>query len=154
MSRKKNTSLRGDRGHSIIEFAIFLPWLLFLFVGAMDWGFFAYSLIATEAAARIGALYTSTSSFTATDATTACNYALDQLRKMPNVGPTVTSCLSGTAVTPIAPIGVSATSLTGPDGNTAAQFSVTYRTPTFIPIPGVLPSSITITRSFQMRVRS
>jgi len=140
------------RGNSIIEFAFFVPWLVFVFVGAMDWGFFAYSLIATEAAARIGALYTSTSSATVTDATTACTYAIDQLSKMPNVGG-ITTCASGTAVTSSAPVGVSATSITGPDGNPAAQLSVTYLTPAFIPVPGLLPSKVTITRTFQMRVR-
>lgn len=134
------------------------PWLIFLFIGAMDWGFYAYSLIATEAAARVGALYTSSSSTTATDATTACTYALDQLRRMPNVGSTMSSCASGAAVTSGAPVGVSATSVTGPDGNTAAQVSVTYLTPVFIPMiwgsSTVLPKQVTITRTIQMRLRS
>lgn len=145
---------RRDRGNSVIEFAMFAPWLIFLFIGAMDWGFYAYSLIATEAAARVGALYTSTNSSTVSDAATACTYALDQLRKMPNVGDGITTCASGTSVTPAAPIAVSATPVTGPDGGSAAQLSVTYVTPTFIPIPGLLPRQVTITRTFQMKVGS
>jgi Flp pilus assembly protein TadG len=153
MSNKRNLSSRRERGNSIIEFAVFMPWLIFLFVGAMDWGLFGYSLIATEAAARIGALYTSTSSATVSDAATACTYALDQLRKMPNVGDTMTTCASGTSVTSAAPVGVSTASVTGPDGNSAAQLSVTYLTPAFIPIPGLLPGQVTITRTFQMKVR-
>jgi Flp pilus assembly protein TadG len=153
MLNTKNIRKRRDRGNSVVEFAFFLPWLVFVFVGAMDWGFFAYSLISTEAAARIGALYTSTSSTTVTDSATACTYALGQLSKMSNVG-TISTCASGTSVTSSAPVGISATSVTGPDGNAAAQLSVTYLTPAFIPIPGLLPSKVTITRTFQMRVRS
>ena len=153
MTRVQNLSTRRRRGHSVIEFALFSPWLIFLFVGALDWGFYAYSLIATESAARIGAMYTSTNSTATTDAATACTYALDQLRKMSNVGDSLTTCASGSAVTSSAPIGISATSISGPDGNTAAQLSVTYLTPAFIPIPGLLPKQVTITRTFTMRVR-
>jgi len=133
---------------------MFLPWLIFLFVGALDWGFYAYSLIGTESAARIGALYTSTASSTVSDAATACTYALDQLRKMPNVGETITTCASGTAVSQTSPVGVSASAITGPDGAAAAQLAVTYMTPSLIPIPGLLPKQMTITRTFQMKVRS
>jgi hypothetical protein len=133
------------------------PWLIFLFVGAMDWGFYAYSLIATQAAARIGCLYTSSSSATATDTTSACTYALDQLRRMPNVGVGMNSCASGTSVSSSTPVGVSATSVTGQDGNPAAEVSVTYLTPVFVPMiwgsSTLLPKQITITRTVQMRLR-
>jgi len=40
----------------MVEFAMFLPWYLLLFIGAFDWGFFAHGLISTESAARVGAL--------------------------------------------------------------------------------------------------
>ena len=153
-SLPKSKQSRRDRGNSIIEFGFFVPWLIFLFVGALDWGFFAYSLIATEAAARIGALYTSTSSTTVTDSSTACTYALNQLRDMSNVGSSLSTCASGTSVTSAEPVGISATSITGPDGNPAAQLSVTYLTPVFMPIPGLLPGQVKITRVFQMRVGS
>ncbi|HVW11195.1 MAG TPA: TadE family protein, partial [Bryobacteraceae bacterium] len=69
-----------------------MPWYVFLFVGTFDFGFYAYSLIATQSAARVAALYCSTSSSTATDSTTACSYALDQLRNLPNVGYSVSTC--------------------------------------------------------------
>jgi Flp pilus assembly protein TadG len=144
---------RRERGNSIIEFSLMTPWLIFLFIGAMDWGFYAYSLIATEAAARIGCLYASSSATTATDTASACTYALGQLRRMPNVGATMTTCASGSAVSASSPVGVSAASITGPDGNPAAQVSVTYLTPVFVP-SGSLPRQVTITRTIQMRLRS
>ena len=39
---------RRERGNSIIEFSLMTPWLILLFIGAMDWGFYAYALICTE----------------------------------------------------------------------------------------------------------
>ncbi len=149
---------RRELGNSIIEFSLLTPWLIFLFVGAMDWGFYGYALIATEAAARVGCLYTSSATSDATDATTACGYALDQLRKMPNVGTGLTTCASsGSLVTNSAPVAVTATSVTGPDGKAAAQVSVTYMTPVFVPIilgnSTVVPRQVTITRTIQMRMR-
>jgi Flp pilus assembly protein TadG len=147
-----------ERGNSIIEFSFMAPWLIFMFIGAMDWGFYAYALIATESAARVGALYASSTSATSTDTTTVCNYALGQLRRMGNVGNSMASCASGTSVTAGAPVGVSATSVTGPDGNTAAQVSVTYLTPIYVPViltgGTVVPRQVTITRTIQMRLRS
>ena len=130
------------------------PWLIFLFIGAMDWGFYAYALIATEAAARIACTYTSTSASTATDINTACTYAVEQLKKMPNVsGMSDTGCATGSAVSGTTPVGISATSVTGPDGNPAAQVTVVYLTPVLIPGPSGIPKQLTITRTIQMRLR-
>ena len=148
----KTMNRRKQGGTSIIEFAFFMPWLVLLFVAALDWGFFAYSLIATQSAARVGVLYASTSAATATDTTTVCTYALEQLRRMPNVA-SLSSCGSGTTVTPAAPVSISATSISGTDGNTAAQVTVTYLTPTYVPVPGSLPKQLTITKTMQVRIR-
>ena len=87
------------RGNNLIEFSFIVPWYIFLFVGTFDYGFFAYSLISTQNAARVGAYYCSTNSSTKSDATTACGYALDQLRNMPNVGSGVTTCGGSSPVT-------------------------------------------------------
>jgi len=144
-----------ERGNAIIEFSLMAPWLVFLFIGAMDWGFYAYSVISLQAAARVGALYASSSTATATDTTTVCTYALEQLRRMANVGSTMTSCASGSAVSSSAPVGVAASLLpSGPDGNSAAQVSVTYQTPIYIPLMGSLPKQVTLTRTVTMRLRS
>ena len=152
---------KRQRGNSIIEFSLMAPWLIMLFVGAMDWGFYAYALIATEAAARVGALYASTSSSTRDESppNTVCLYALDQLRKMGNVGAlcVLPTCASGTGVSAGQPVGVTVTSVSGPDGNPAVQVAVTYLTPVFIPQimknTVVLPKQVTITRTIQMRLR-
>jgi Flp pilus assembly protein TadG len=146
--------LHRQSGNSMIEFTLLMPWMVFLFIGAMDWGFYAYALIATEAAARVACTYTSSSAATATDTNTACTYAVEQLKKMPNVtGMSDTGCATGTGVSNTTPVGISATAVTGPDTNPAAQVSVTYLTPVLIPGPSGTPKQLTITRTIQMRLR-
>lgn len=134
-----------ERGNSIVEFSLLMPWLIFLFIGAMDWGFYANALIATEAAARVACSYTSSSSSTAGDSTGACTYALGQLQKMSNVAG-LGNCSSS-------PLVVSASSIaSGPDGNPASSVTVTYTTPIYLPMMGELPKQLTITRTVKMRV--
>lgn len=108
-------------------------------------GFYNYSLIATQSAARVAAMYTSQSTSTASDATTACTYALAELQALPNVGSSVTTCGSS-------PVVVTATQVTGTDGAEASQVSVAYTSPQLIPIPGALPSKYTFNRVVQMRL--
>jgi Flp pilus assembly protein TadG len=151
MRTRKNNDPRC--GNAIIEFSFLTPWLIFLFVAAVDWGFYTYSLISTQAAARVGAVYASSSPGATADTASVCLYALEQLRKMPNVG-SVSSCANGTGVTSSSPVGISVASLTGTDGKPAVQVSVTYQTPIFIPLMTSLPKQATITRTIQMRMLS
>jgi Flp pilus assembly protein TadG len=144
-------------GHSALEFAFFLPYLLFLFVGAFDWGFYSWALMSTENAARTAALYTSSSSTNAADSAGACNIATAELADAPNVAasPAVAKTAgSGSATCTGNPITVTATSVTsGADGAAASQVSVTYKTPQLIPIPGSLTGQLSITRTVEMKVR-
>ena len=134
-----------ERGHAVLETALLLPWVIFLFVGAFDLGFYNYALISTENAARVAAWYTSQTKTTATDAATACTYALAELQALPNVGTSVTTCNAS-------PVVVTATQVTGVDNAEAAQVSVTYTSPQLIPIPGALPGQYTFDRTVQMRL--
>jgi Flp pilus assembly protein TadG len=131
------------KGSSVVELAILMPWFVFLFVGILDMGFYNYALISAQSAARTAALYTSTSTVASTDATTACTYIIDQLTS--NISLTSATTCDGTG-----PITLTATSQTGPDGNTSAKVTIQFNTPLLIPIPGILPANLTITRSVQM----
>lgn len=134
---------RARRGASIIELVLIAPWVFFLFIGALDWGFYASALISVEAAARSAALYTSTSAAASSDSTTARTIVVNELANVPNV----------TASNPV----VTATALTGaasPDGSAATQVSVQYTTISLIPIPGLLKQQFTFTRTVTMRVRT
>ena len=44
-------------GNSIVEFSLMAPWILFLFAGAFDWGFYSYALILVQNGARVAAQY-------------------------------------------------------------------------------------------------
>ncbi len=138
-------------GGSALEMALLLPWYLFLFVGAFDWGFYAHALISTESAARVAVLYASTSSTTAADSTGVCNYALEELRISANVGTTVT-CPSSSL--PLITTTQLVTGASSADGQNAAQVSVEYQTLGVIPIPGLLQRQPIFYRVVQMRLRS
>ena len=149
------------RGHSVMEFALFLPFLIFLFVGAFDWGFYAWALISTQNAARVAALYTSTSTANASDSAGACIYAIAELSDAPNIasmGPTQlggqSGPVSGIITCNAAPLVVTAVSVAGPDSAQASQVTVTYQTPVLIPIPLLLSGQMSITRVVEMRVKS
>lgn len=136
----------GHRGGSTIELALLSPWILFLFVGALDFGFYNYALISVQSAARIAVLHTSTNASTAADSTGACTYVLGELRNLPNVGTSLASCSS--------PVNVTANAVTGPDGANASQVTVSYTSLLMIPIPGLLNQQFTFTASKTMRLRS
>ena len=139
--------LRDRRGNSVIEFALMTPWILFAFVGALDWGFFSYALISTQSAARVAATYASTDSTTATDSAGVCMYALYELEAQPNVGASVTTCNA-------LPVVVTTQLLNaGPDGAKAAQVDVAYQTVPLIPIPGLLTGQITLKRTVKMKLK-
>jgi Flp pilus assembly protein TadG len=144
---KCRARLASQRGHAFMEMAFFAPILFFLFIGIFDLGFYTYALISTQSAARVAAEYTSASSTTAADSSGACSAVLDVLRKLPNIGSTTTSCGS-------APVIVTASSITASDGSAASKATVTYRSVSLIPIPGILMSQLNVTRSVTMRVRS
>jgi Flp pilus assembly protein TadG len=142
-----------QRGGSIIEVTLMAPWIFFLFVGVLDFGFYSYAAVATQNAARVAALHTSSSQKRVSDAGTACFYALEELRWTPNIKSMVNTC----AVTPAGvssslPVAVTAGPVTGADGAPAAEVSVTYQSVPLIPIPGIVPKQITLTRVAQMRV--
>jgi Flp pilus assembly protein TadG len=142
------THKRGRRGAAMVELAFYLPWIFFFFIGAADWGYFAYALVSVENASRVGAMYASTNSTTSTDSSGTCTVVLNEMKNLPNIGASVTSC-GGTS-----PVSVTASQVTGPDSSAAAQVSVTYTSLNLVPIPGLIQKGFTWTRSVTIRLRS
>jgi Flp pilus assembly protein TadG len=138
---------RNRRGNNLIEFTFLAPWYIFLFVGSFDMGLYGYALIGVENAARVGALVCSASSTTCPNATIPCGFAIDQLKSLPNMGSAVTTCAAS-------PLTVTVSQVSGPDGQSASQVTVTYVTPALASIPGILPGQYTATRTIVMRNRS
>ena len=86
-------------------------------------GFYEVALVSTQNAARTAAEFTSRSTIYAADQTDACTYALRELQAMHNVRSLATCSAS--------PLIVTATQVTGVDGNPASQVSdpMAYLTP-------------------------
>jgi hypothetical protein len=143
MPRFKRGTWR-EHGHAIIEVTFMAPWIFFLFMGTVDFGFYSYAIIATQNAARIAVMQTSQTPATATDSTLACNYVLTELNVLPNTR-TLTTCGA-------LPLIVNPTTFVDADGATAARVDVTYQTINMIPIPG-LTGQLSITRNAQMRLK-
>jgi len=135
---------RKTLGAAMMELALFSPWFIFLFVGTLDWGFYAYSLITLETATRSAASWNSNHA-TPTDTTTACKIVTSEMQTLVNMAGT-TTCGGTSAVS------LTATQVVGPDTDAAAQVAVTYTTPQLIPIPGLLARQFTITRVVTMKL--
>lgn len=143
---KQSGTRASRRGNSIIELVLISPWIFVLFIGALDWGFYASALISIQAATRSAALYASSSSSLAGNSDVACQMVLNEIRKLPNIGDSTTTCGANPVVT--------AQQVTGPDGAAATTVSVQYQSITLIPLPGLLAKQFIVTRSVTMRVRT
>lgn len=142
----------GRKGHAIIEVSLMAPWIFFLFMGIMDFGYYAYAAISVENAARAAAIQTAIDANSAANATLACNYALPELQGLSNARG-LAGCVSGaSAIDSTHPVGVTASQVLGVDGTQASQVSVSYQSIPMFPIPGVM-GQMTITRTAQMRLR-
>jgi Flp pilus assembly protein TadG len=131
-------------GSSAVEFALLVPWFIFLFVGVLDLGYYNYALITAQSAARTAALFTSSSASASTQtADVVCTYVYDQLTSNIN--------LSGaTTCTGTSPITLTNSVANGPDGNSASTVTIQFTSATLIPIPGLLPANIPVARTAQM----
>jgi Flp pilus assembly protein TadG len=121
------------RGVAALELAVLLPFLLFIFVAAVDFGRIFYYEIAVTNCARSGALYAST------DATHAANTQGIQTAALAEA-PELRSVLS-----------VSSTTGTDSAGNPFVAVKVSYPFQTISNFPGI-PTSATVSRTVQMRV--
>jgi len=75
-------------GQAVVELTLLIPWLVFSFVAAFNFGIFAYALISTQNAARSGAVYASQSLAVAQGGavgTQVCTYVLGELGDAPGV---------------------------------------------------------------------
>jgi Flp pilus assembly protein TadG len=135
----------------VVEVALLIPWIVFAFVAAFNFGIFAYALISTQNAARSAAMYASQSLTVAqsgTIVTQVCPYALGELGDAPGVGSGVTTCTGS-------PVTVAVNAKTPGAGNmNTVQVSVTYNTMQMIPLPGLMAGSLSITRTVEMPIRN
>ena len=161
--------MRKRRGSAIVEAALLMPWIVFLFVGTLDVGFYNYASICTQNAARAVAISQATSS-----TASICSVAIGELGALPNILPTYGGCSSPSypsSVSGTSPMSVCVTTLSSggaADANcssqtscadctqdpsaTSVQATVAYQTVPLVPIPGILPGKLTFTRTAEVRV--
>ena len=157
---RSGTKYRGQAGHAAIEVALMAPWIFLLFIAVFDFGFYAYTLISVENAARVAVMHTSGDPATADDSSFACFYAVQELRMMNNVGNGV-NCAVGCAAGSFCaagPISVRARRLDGTnglpfgaDGTPASEVTVSYQGFQLFPLPSLL-GKLDVTRVAQMRL--
>lgn len=153
---------RKQSGNAMIEVALMAPWIFFLFVGILDFGFYAYAAICTQNAARVAAQFAAKDQYSRTQAV-ACQAALTEMKNLPNMV-TVTTCATTVgAMSAALPLAVPAPEVLGPvascpsstgsspDNECAVRVSVTYRSIPMIPIPGLLTGQMQLTREASMR---
>lgn len=145
MLRQQQTRPAKRRGHAVVELSLLMPWIYFLFVGALDFGFYSYALISVENAARIAALSGGSSVTVSASQADACYHVQRELAKMPNASSFPFGCDA-------APLLVTVTPYTDSEGMPATRIQVNYDTVTLIPIPGLVPGKVTISRTVHMRV--
>jgi Flp pilus assembly protein TadG len=166
--RRALSVTKSRRGQAAIEVTLMAPWIFLLFIAIFNFGFYAYTLISVENAARVAALYTSSISSAASDASGACYHAAQELSMMTNLtvtGSTVCTCAGGTCTlgtgTP-APLAVSVQAIPGascPDagyvvgGSQCSQVTVTYRGIQLFPLP-YLMGKLDVTRTAIAKVRT
>jgi len=151
--RKKVRSLfsrKARRGHAVVETALIAPWIFFLFVGVLDFGFYSYALIAVQNATRVAALNAGIGDANAIDRATACRLVLDELNKMPNV-----KNLPSTYGCEALPLRVEINTnpnFVDAEGSPTTWVRVSYETIPLIPIPGILTGKATISRTVETRI--
>lgn len=149
---KKFLTKDGRKGGAMVEAALMVPWIFFLFVGVLDFGYYAYASIATQNAARAAAIRGADDKG---DLSNVCGSALGELRVMPNMvgvlscsaAPLwVTAVILNSSTNPAcADCGVTATA-------TSVQAIVTYESVPMIPIPGILTGKLRLARTAEARV--
>lgn len=139
----------------MVEFCLMLPWLILLFTGVFDFGFYSYAFISVKNAVRVAAVHAAANSSTAVDQSGACTLVTQEMRGMPNIGSSFSStCGSSPLAVSVAYCSGSATcgsASSTADSGPAALVTVAYQMPPLfrMPIPGIS----SITQSSEMRLR-
>jgi Flp pilus assembly protein TadG len=144
--QKRSLGAGGERGHAVTEVALLSPWLFFLFVATLDFGFYSYWLVAATNAARTAALSAAKNGL---DAAVACNQVRNELRGVLGYE-TATNC-NGAPLTVTVEALDDATSIISADTRDSIKVAVMYETKPLIPVPGIV-DKFTIRREVEMRL--
>lgn len=138
--------IRGTRGQSLAEFALLLPILMIMVLGAIDFGRAYFAYVSVTNASRNAAQYGSFNTIRANDEDCTDGNCL-RLAAVADTGNLLNTSGTNPEVT-TEPCGVSSLD---DQGNECVRVTVTYNFETLVPWPG-LPNSFDISRTVQMRV--
>ena len=137
--------VRSQRGQSLVEFGLILPVLLILTLGAIDFGRVYFTYVSVTNAARNGADYAAANCDPACDADGIRNAVLADTADLPNTSPTNPQ-VTVVGPPPAAPACVDAA------GNPCAAVTVRHTFTALFPWPGIIPSSVDVTRTVTARI--
>lgn len=168
MRRKRNENTR-ERGQAVLEVTLLMPWIFFLFVGVLDFGFYSYQAICVENAARAAAVQIS-ANFAGLSGI-GCSIAVLEMNRLTNVANNATPCTDGsTSVSAGTPMAVNVLRLdktttpkcadcdcslvpaTTCNAASSVQVAVTYQSPQMVSIPGILTNQLMIRRLAEVRI--
>lgn len=134
------------KGSAIVELSLMGPWIFLMFAGVLDFGFYSYALIATENAARVGALHAAADQNVLSSE--VCASVMKEMAALPN-----TRALANCSALPLKMEIQETTEGTAPNTYTVRKVTVTYQTVQLMPIPG-LTGRLKASRSVTVRVRA
>lgn len=153
--RRLRRNAKGERGNSLVEFALAAPVLLWVVLVSFDAGLYMYSFICVQSAARAGAIRNSGGTESAVDQVNACSIAKDQLQGLPSVAALTGSCTAAPLV--VSSVLCSGNSACGSasssaDGTESTLVTVRFTLPSVFGIP--LAGPAVVAASSQMKLRS
>lgn len=136
---KNQAQRKRNKAQAMVEAALMAPWIFLLFIAVFDFGFYAYALITTENAVRVGALTAADSWGSANSSAGVCYQVVEEMRTVPNVTGVTCGCAGSSCAA--GPIQLTVDAIEGagcPEGTDTARcvrVTLRYRTLSLIPLP-------------------
>lgn len=139
-------SAPSRKGHAVMEFALIAPWIFFVFVGVIDFGFYAYWLMAVTNASRVAAHLAAENG---SSQSIACNEVRNELRGVLGWTSAPAACNASPLIVTVTELD-STTTPQSADASPSVLVSVTWDATPLIPVPGIA-QTFTIRRDAEMR---
>ena len=127
-----------------------LPWLVLLWIGIFDFGYYAYTSIAVQSATRVAVLETSKKAPASISSQIACDHVKLELDAMPNKGQFNAACTALPLIVTATQVASVDTPPGAPTPIPASRVTVTYQTVQLFPLPWLM-GRMTMTRQAEMR---
>jgi len=135
----------------MVEVALLAPWLIFLFLGIFNFGFYMYAGIAVANATRSAALELGRQLTSQVDQQLACDMIKDDLKFLPNFSSYGSTCASAPLIVVVGNSGAAVTDDYSGSSKPKALVTTTYQTIQLFPLPWLM-GRMTLTRHAEVRV--